>query len=167
MKATDTHNKIDYSGRTVDLLLLKTILNVPAVSQRVQVDVTDVAGEPMIVTGVEKLAQRFLLSFVNALGSTKFMENHGTDIVPDVAKGMIYNESTLQTAAATANLIARTQIIKGDDGLDTPDDETLVASDVIGLEFSREKSKIKISIKLTTAAGTSYVYIIPVGVGIH
>ena len=159
--------KIDYSGRTVDLLLLKTILNVPAIGQRVQVDVSNVSGEPMVVTGVEKLAQRFFISFLNALGSTKFMDDHGTDIVPNVAKGLVYSEAALEAAAAEANLVARNQVIQADSGLDTPDDETLVSSEVIGLEFSREKSRIKISIKLTTAAGSSYTYIIPVGVGVH
>lgn len=159
--------KVDYSGRTVDLLLLKTVLNVPAVGQRVQIDVSNVSGEPMIVTGVEKLAQRFLNVFVNAIGSAKFMDGYGTDIVPSVANGYVYSESTLEAAAAEANMLARHQIVLADQDLDTPDDETLVSSEVIGLEFSREQSKIKISIKLTTAAGSSYTYIIPVGVGVH
>ena len=121
----------------------------------------------MIVTGVEKMAQRFLNAFINVLGSTKFMVDFGTDIVDDVSKGRIYNQATLETAAAEANMLARKLITDSDAEYDTPDDETLVSSDVIDLEFSREKSRIKISIKLTTAAGTSYVYIIPVGVGIH
>ena len=159
--------KIDYSGRMVDLLVLKTILNVPAVSQRVQVDVSDVYGEPMIVTGVEKLAQRFLLTFVNAIGSTKFMDELGTNLVPNVAKGLVYNDSTLETVASEANLMASREIMLADKGLDTPDDEKLVSSEVIGTEYSRSESRVKISVKLTTAAGTSYVYIIPVGVGVH
>ena len=45
--------------------------------------------------------------------------------------------------------------------------QRLVASDVTDLEFSRERSMVKISVRLTTAAGDSYVYIIPVGVGVH
>ncbi len=161
------HQKVDYSGRTVDLLLLKTVLNVPASNHRVDVDVSNVSGKPMIVTGVEKLAQRFLLTFVNAIGSTKFMDSFGTEIVPKVATGWIYNQATLDAAASAANLAARTQVAFADQGLDTPDDETLVNSEVLYARFSREKASVMISIKLTTAAGASYVYIIPVGVGVH
>jgi len=159
--------KVDYSGRTVDLLLLKTILNVPAVNQRVGIDVTDVVDEPRIVAGIEKMVQRFALVFINALGSTKFVESHGTEIVPNVSKGLIYSRATLESAAAEANLLASRQIMLADEGETTPDDERLVASEVTDLEFSRLKSTVKISIKLTTAAGKSYVYIIPVGVGVH
>lgn len=159
--------KIDYSGRTVDLLLLKTILNVPVVNRRVGIDVSNVVDEPMIVTGVEKMVQRYAIAFINALGSTKFRPSHGTNIVPDVAKGLVYSMATLESAAAEANLLAERQLSAADYGEDTPDDELLESSEVIGLEFSREKSMVRISVRLTTAAGESYVYIIPVAAGVH
>ena len=162
-----SNSKIDYAGRTVDLLLLKTVLNVPVVNKRVGLDVSNVDGEPMIVAGVEKMVQRFALAFINAMGSAKFRPDYGTEIVPDVAKGLVYNMATLEVEAAMANLAARTQIMQGDEGEDTPDDERLVDSEVVDLEFSREKSMIKISIRLETAAGESYTYIIPVAVGAH
>ena len=157
-------NKIDYAGRTVDLLLLKTVLEVPVVNKRVWLDVSD---SPMIVAGVEKLVQRYAISFINALGSTKFRDSHGTNLVPDAGAGLIYDMATLEADAAEANLLAYNQVTQGDVGEDTPDDERLVSSEVIGLEYLRGESRIKISVKLTTAAGSSYIYIIPVGVGVH
>lgn len=158
---------MDYSGRTVDLLLLKTVLSVPVVNQRVSIDVSDVAGTPMIVSGVEKMVQRFALVFINALGSTKFRPGYGTSIVPNVAKGLVYNSASLEAEAAEANLMARTYVMQGDEEEETPDDERLVASEVVDIDFSREKSKAMISIRLETAAGSSYTYIIPVAVGVH
>lgn len=163
----NSRQKIDYSGRTVDLLLLKTVLAVPAVNKRVDLDVSNVVDEPMIVSGVEKMAQRYAIAFINAIGSTKFRQGHGTEIVPMVSAGMVYSMATLESSAAEANLMAGRQVMLADEGEETPDDERLVASDVIDLEFSREKSMVKISVRLTTAAGDSYVYIIPVGVGVH
>lgn len=159
--------KIDYAGRTVDLLLLKTILDVPVLEKRVGIDVSNVVGEPMIVTGIEKMVQRYAIAFLNAIGSTKFCPNHGTDIVDSVANGRVYNMATLESAAAEANLLAGRQLKMADAEEDTPDDEKLVSSDIEGLEFSRAKSKVRISVRLTTAAGKSYVYIIPVDVGVH
>lgn len=163
----NSRQKIDYAGRTVDLLLLKTVLSVPAVNKRVDMDVSNVVDEPMIVSGVEKMVQRYAIAFINAMGSTRFRQDHGTEIVPMVAAGMVYSMSTLESAAAEANLLAGRQIMLADEGEETPDDERLVASDVVDLEFSRERSMVRISVRLTTAAGDSYVYIIPVGVGVH
>lgn len=157
-------NKVDYAGRTVDLLMLKTVLAVPVTNKRVKIDV---AGDPMIVTGVEKMVQRYAVLFINAVGSTKFRQDHGSDLVPQVSAGLVYNMATLETAAAGANLVAFRNMSIADAEEDTPDDERLVESDIIDLEYSRESSKVMISVKLTTAAGKSYVYIIPVGVGVH
>ena len=162
-----SRSKVDYAGRTVDLLLLKTVLDVPVMNKRVGIDVSNVSGEPMIVTGVEKLVQRFAVSFINSMGSTKFRPNHGTNIVPQVSKGLVYDMSSLEVEAAEANLLAKTQTIEGDADEDTPDDEKLVDSEVTDLEFSRAEARIKISIRLTTAAGDSYTYIIPVPIGVH
>lgn len=169
---SDTHSKVDYAGRTVDLLLLKTILDVPVAGRRVGIDVSNVSGEPMIVSGVEKMVQRFALAFLTAAGSVKFADAQGTNIIPDVAHGRVYNMSSLQTAAAEANMLARTQIMAADseaenDGDETPDDERLVGSEVVDLRFSREKASAMVSIRLATAAGASYVYIIPVAIGVH
>ena len=159
--------KVDYAGRTVDLLLLKTVLDVPAINQRVQVDVSDGTDDPRIVTGIEKMVQRYALLFLNALGSTKFRPDHGTNIIPRAAKGLIYSRSTLESAAAEANLFASRQIRLADEGDDIPDDERLVSSEITDLVFVRTAAQVKISIRLTTAAGQSYVYIIPVNMGIR
>lgn len=160
-------SKVDYSGRTVDLLLLKTVLDVPVVMKRVSLDVSNVSGEPMIVSGVEKMVQRFAVAFINAAGSTMFRPDHGTEMIPKVAKGLVYDMSTLESVAAMANMDAKSEIMSADEGEDTPDDERLVDSEVVDLNFSREKSRVSVSIRLTTAAGTSYTYIIPVAIGVH
>lgn len=157
----------DYSGRTVDLLLLKTILEVPAYGQRMGLDVSNVSGEPMAVTGVEKMVQRYALCFINSIGSTKFMPDHGTEIVDDVKSGRVYSMATLETAAAMANMSALDQVRAADLEEDTPDDERLVDAVVTGLEFSRRSSKVRISVTLTSAAGYSYEYVIPVAVGVR
>lgn len=172
MSDSTANSKVDYAGRTVDLLLLKTILDVPVAMKRMDLDVSNVAGEPMIVSGVEKMVQRFAVAFLTAMGSAMFRPDHGTRIIPDVAQGRIYNMSTLEASAAEANMLARTQIKTSDAaadnaGEDTPDDERLVDSEVVDLKFYRASAKATVSIRLTTAAGSSYTYIIPVAIGVH
>lgn len=158
--------KVDYAGRTVDLLLLKTVTGVPA-SVRVGLDVSDGEGSPMIVAGVEKMVQRYAIAFLNAMGSTMFVPGHGTGIVPAVASGRVYSQATLESQAAEANLRASRQVRLADDGEDTPDDERLASATVEGVDFSRSRSSASISVRLTSAAGDSYTYIIPVGVGVR
>ena len=165
--SSTSKSKIDYAGRTVDLLLLKTVLDVPVVQKRMGVDVSNVVGEPMIVTGIEKHVQRFANAFITAMGSAKFRESHGTNIVPRVERGFVYNMPTLEAEASEANMLARLQTRQGDEGEETPDDERLVDSEVTNLELSRDKSTVRISVLLTTAAGESYTYIIPVAVGVR
>lgn len=164
-------NSTNYAGRTVDLLLLKTIDHAPAVNKRVTVDVSNVQDVPMIVSGIEKLAQRFINTFLNTIGSTKFQPDHGTELVSSVRAGKIYDAATLQAVAAEANSSTCAQIQEEDEAMSlagdtTPEDETLEDSEILDLQFSREESKVKISIRLTSAAGMSYVYIIPVAIGV-
>lgn len=162
------NSKIDYAGRTVDLLLLKTILEVPFARTRMEIDVSNVAGEPMIVSGIEKMVQRFANVFITAMGSAKFRETYGTNLVSRVKHGFVYNMATLEAEAAEANMLARTQIRQADEDEDeTPADERLASSEVVDLVFSKEKATVRISILLTTEAGSSYTYIIPVPVGVH
>lgn len=155
---------MDYAGRTVDLLLLKTVTEVPTVNHRVGLDVS---GTPMIVAGVEKLVQRYALSFINAMGSTMFRPSHGTSLIPDVSAGLVYDMATLEANAAEANLLASNQVKAGDEESESPDDERLDRADVTDLAYDRSRALIRITVKLTTMAGGTYVYIIPVGVGVH
>ena len=150
----------------MDLLLLKTVYGAPA-SVRVGLDVSDVEGEPMVVAGVEKMVQRYAVAFLNAIGSTMFVPGHGTGMVPAVASGRVYSHATLESQAAEANLTASRQVMAADDGEDTPDDERLASAEVEGVEFSRSRSSASVSVRLTSAAGDSYTYVIPVGVGVH
>lgn len=161
------NSKIDYANRTVDLLLLKTILDAPFSRRRMGIDVSNVSGEPMVVTGIEKMVQRFANAFITAMGSVKFRDTYGSNLVSRVEHGFVYNMPTLEAEASEANMLARLQIREGDEGEDTPDDELLVNSEVTNLEFSREKATVRISVLLTTAAGKTYTYIIPVAVGVH
>lgn len=164
MSSRTNRNTVDYAGRTVDLLLLKTVTEVPTVNHRVGLDVS---GTPMIVSGVEKLVQRYALSFINAMGSTMFRQSHGTELIPNVSAGLVYDMATLEANAAEANLLAANQVKAGDEESESPDDERLDRADVTDLEYDRSRALIRITVKLTTMAGGTYVYIIPVGVGVH
>lgn len=156
-------NSLDYADRKVDLLLLKAVLAAPAYKQRVDLDVETY---PMIVTGVEKLVQMYALVLITELGSCHFDESRGTRIVTEVSKGKVYDMPTLTAAASEANAIAKRQL-RAVAEKDTPADERLANSEVIHLEFDRSNATARISVRITTEAGTSFEYIIPVGIGVR
>ncbi len=154
--------KIDYSGRTVDILLLKTVLQ-PQSETIVKPDVSD---NPLMVTGIEKLVQRFAILFLTQLDTVKNCEQEGTEFMTSLGSGHIYDDSTLRSAAAAANKRVASQIKKEDSALDTRDDEALYDSVVKDLSLDRSNATVSVSIEITTVAGDKYTYITPIVVGV-
>lgn len=155
-------SKIDYNNRTVDLLLLKTVFS--PVSDKI-VD-PDVSSEPMMVTGIEKLVQRFTLLFLTQLGTVRNSEREGTEFMSNLGSGRIYDESTLRSAASAANNAAMSQIRSEDARLGTPDDEALERSVVIDAKLDRGSSTVSLTIGITTVSGDTYTYITPIKAGV-
>jgi hypothetical protein len=157
-------NSVNYAERTVDLLLLKTVLRAPVTNKRVDLDVEH---DPMIVTGVEKLLQRYVLIFLSELGTCHVDEGRGTRIMADVSNGRIYDEATLTTSAAEANMLTRDQIAADDSDSESPSDERLSNSEVTSVSLDKQTATARISVRITTEAGDSLDYIIPVGIGVR
>lgn len=153
----------DYSNRTVDLLLLQFIAH-PTLAQKVTPDVTNI---PRIVTGLEKLVQRYALLFLTKRGSVKNCEQEGTDIVHAVIAGKVYNDSILRTYANQANMWV-TNLIKSEDSSipDTPLDEQLKSTSVIETRLDKQQGKAFVSIKITSKANEEYIYVTPLAIGV-
>lgn len=152
---------INYSGRTVDLLLLQFI-QAPVADKIVTPDVTNI---PRMATGIEKMAQRFALVFLTQLGTVRHRETEGTKLLDAIGLGRVYDESTLRAEAESANRLTREQIRKEDITMDTPDDEALKSSSVIDLDLNRATATVFITISLTSEAGDTYTYITPISTG--
>lgn len=152
---------IDYSGRTVDLLLLKTVLQ----PENKQVN-PNVANQPMSVTGIEKLVQRYALLFLTELGSVMNSPNEGTEFLTSLSRGKIYDESSLSAAATLANKTVYRQIVSEDAALETRDDEALDDSSIQELKMDRATASVSVTVKITSVAGESFVYTAPIRMGV-
>lgn len=152
----------NYSGRTVDMLLLQFVPE-PAADLPVK---PDVSKYPRMTTGIEKLVQRFAQLFLTQVGSVMNMESEGTEFMNLLGTGHIYDESTLRAAAAAANKAVFSQIRTEDLGLSTPDDEMLVESTVKDISLDRARATVSVTFALTTASGDKYVYTVPVATGV-
>ena len=155
-------SKIDYAGRTIDLLLLKTVIR--PVSETI-VD-PDVAHVPMATTGIEKLVQRYALLFLTKLGTVKNSPEEGSEFMQSLGRGMIYDENTLKAEAAKANSLVSRQIRKEDASIETADDEALDSATVTDLRLDRATQSVIVQVTIVTRAGESYTYITPITIGV-
>lgn len=152
----------NYSGRTVDLLLLQFV-PMPVADKIVR---PDVSKSPRMVAGIEKLVQRFAQLFLTQMGSVRNRESEGTEFLGKLGSGQIYDDSTLRSAAAAANKAVFRQIRAEDASLETADDEALAESSIAELTMDRATATVSITFTLTTVAGDKYVYTVPVATGV-
>lgn len=152
----------NYSNRTVDLLLLQLVTR-PVADEVVRPDVSKL---PHVVTGIEKLAQRFTLLFLTQRGSVRNRSGEGSDFMTQLGAGNIYDMNTLTSEAYAANKTVATQIRTEDASLATPDDEALETSTIVDLDIDRSKATVYVTIQLESKAGEKYVYTTPVKTGV-
>ena len=152
----------DYSGRTVDMLLLQFVKE-PVDEVIVK---PDVSKSPMITTGVEKLVQRYAILFLTQLGTVKNCENEGTEFLTLLGSGKIYDINTLRSAAAAANATVLRQIKSEDKYLDTDDDEALEYSEITETSIDRSTATVFVTVKITSVAGETYTYTTPLMTGV-
>lgn len=168
-----TETTRDYAGRQLDIELLQHIES--PIDQRVypSVDHGDDGSGPRLCSGMEKVVHRYAKLLLTDLGSVKFNENEGGDLVSSVRKGEVSSKSWMSAlfTEASGNAI---EIMKADDadtGIygDVPPDERISSADLVSIDISPMSSlvrTVKIHVRITTDAGSSYEFLIPVASGL-
>jgi len=119
------------------------------------------ANTGLVVTGIVKLAQRFLLELLTVRGSMPFHLERGSALLQFVREGRIRNEVDAHTYFQYAvgqiepNLYA-------DELATDPPEELYTSVDVLGVTFSRDVLSYRI--KLNSAAGEFRVLSVPLSV---
>lgn len=152
-----------YAGRQVDLELLQSVTT-PKGEQRVYL--TSVGDKPKIVSGVQKLIQRYAVLLLTTLNDIRFDPKQGGILVSSLAAGRIQNTGYLYHIFGMANM--NTLRILSDDDSDTrfgvpPADERLTDAELIDTALDYTTGTISMTVALTTAAGTSFTFVVPVG----
>jgi hypothetical protein len=152
---------LDYRNRLVDIELLQSIAK-PTELQRVNLSV--VTQQPKLVTGIQKLVQRYTSILLTAIGTVKFDVAHGSELLPDIAAG-IGSKGQLEAVFGLANDDTITQMRLDDNNPDVygtlPDDERLISAKLLEADIDIETSTAYLKIQLNTAAGDSIVFIVP------
>ena len=149
----------NYKGRTVDLLVFQ--IDQPNATGPVTLSLSDT---PKICAGVQKVSQIYVSTFFTTLGSILADKTYGVDSVGQVGITNVVPEHTKQVFSLavfdTLSIMKSEQDNLAIAGVVLPYDEILTNAEIVDL--SAYKDTVNLKVKLTTAAGTSRVLILPV-----
>lgn len=170
----------NYAGRQVDIELLQHMEETLAF-QRVWPDVvgkpeadlktgrtaTNVA--PKIVSGIEKAVQRYAKLFLTHTGSVRLAPGAGNDLLQSVKTGQVSNAAYFGHLFAVANMTTLEAIAEDDNNSafgEIAGDERIVSADLEDMELEPSTGTASLQIRITTAVGEDYTFIVPVEMGI-
>lgn len=114
-----------------------------------------------IVTGVQKLAQRFLMELLTEKGSMTFLPLRGCDFMREARLG--YWKSVLDVMASfSASLIDIKQNLQAEESTDDPDDERFSDAEIVAVTLEGDSASL--TVRVTSLAGTDRTFIAPLSI---
>jgi len=152
----------DYVDRTVDMLAYQggavmggEVLLTPTLAS------ADNSGQ--ITTGIQKLAQRFLLELLTEKGSMVYQEQRGCSFMEDARLGLLHTALDV-LASFSASLVDIQTNLVAEETLDDPGDERFDSAEIINISFSGDSASIRVRVR--SAAGISRDVIAPLNITI-
>ena len=155
----------DYSGRQVDIEHLQTITqiaNITAVTKSLA------KTQPKMVTGTQKLLQRYVALLLTQLGDVYLAPDQGTQFLNQILRGGGRSRGYIAQTFAFANSDVADQL-RQEDNLEavfgpTQPDERLRQATLLDFSVDYVTATLSLTIHVETEAGTSFVYVVPVPV---
>lgn len=158
-----------YVGRQLDLEALQSLQS-PSTSF-VEVVPSVSFDDPKIVSGMQKLAQRYAILFTTIRGSDMEDINFGTDLYSVFETGNVSGTSALYLRAEAANRMVKSRIIAEDSDEATfgaqPDDEKLSDCWVDRVDVDTTTRRISVFVSIRSVAGSGVTFIVPTKSGIY
>jgi hypothetical protein len=152
---------VDYVNRTVDMLMLTgTRLSGEA---QVQMELALPGEGGQITTGIQKLAQRFLLELLTEKGSLLYWPSRGTDFFKEARLGYFHTPLDV-LASISAALVDIEQNLQLEESETDPADERYASAEVLAVTLNAGNASV--TIRVTSRAGTSRVVIQPLSVAL-
>lgn len=154
---------IDYTGRTVDLLIFQ---GVAAEGDR-PID-TGFGTAGYVCTGIQKVAQTWLALFLTDAGTVLNKPTRGSSFMTAVRRGAIQvDEDVPAEFGLAAEQVRRTMELDASEAADLPDDERLDTATLLDYQLFKELSYLRLKIRIRSIAGDSRVVYLPVPVPIR
>jgi len=146
----------NYSDRDVDLLIFQGVKTTG--ESKVALELGS-----QVCSGIQKVAQTFAILFLTDKGSNPWDANRGTDFMNNLRAGYIQDENSLQ-AQFGFSVVNILDYIETRVNPDTPDDEVLVDAELVAWDL--RPPHLSITVRISTLAGESRVFVIPTSVTI-
>jgi hypothetical protein len=153
----------DYTGRKVDLEFLQTEAT-PAASKALTMTMIN-DGLHRRVTGIQKLVQRYFLTFMTPKGSVPQVPTFGSTFMTAVNNGLLQSRTNVVQYFGLANLDTGLQLLAEDNSpanAGFPADEKYATSYLLNYSIDTSASKLYLSVLITSQAGTNYTFVVPV-----
>jgi hypothetical protein len=120
-------------------------------------------GTSKVTTGIQKLAQQWLVEMMTVRGSVPYQPERGTFLILRARQGRLRTTLAVEQAFAVARMQAR-QNLMADETDQTPDDERYGRVDL--LSVSLEQARASIRARLRSRAGEDRELILPLAASI-
>lgn len=149
-----------YIGRKIDLLAFRNAI--PGKMSLISQSLADETTPGEICAGIQKLAQRFLLTFLTDLGSIRYRPDSGTDFMRSLRQGRIRTEADMRAVFALAELQARAQL-QSEESTSDPADERYKKTTLTAMTIT--SGTIKLHVK-TESRAESANFILPLPIAV-
>ena len=149
----------DYAGRTIDVSAFTG--QRPAGDTRLVAALADEGQGGLAVTGVVKLAQRWLMEFMTIRGSIPALPERGCDFYGQLARGELRTDLDASQAFYLSADQAKTNLVR-EETVEDPDDESY--ADVTLLGATVVAGNLTLRVKIDSRAGSSRTAILPLAI---
>jgi len=157
MSARLTATAQDYIGRTVDYLAFD---NAKATGDALLDQALIQDGQSgALITGIEKLVQRFLLELLTEQGSLEYQPDRGTFFMTSLRHGIVQTSADLFSEFSAAELDVKERLKLEEDFENDPEDERY--AEAVLLSASLFGDTATLSIQVSSIAGESRTVIYP------
>ena len=146
----------DYVGRTVDVLAYTG--GTAAGERRLSMALATAGDSGQICTGIQKLAQRFLIELLTEQGTMIYLPLRGCGFMREARLGMWRSPLDVMSAFSAALLDIKENLQLEEASTD-PDDERFFDAELVAVTL--DGSEASVTIRITSLAGTSRKFIAP------
>lgn len=153
----------DYTNRKIDLEIFQTE-NPPALLKELKFSMTD-GNVSRKLTGMQKLAQRYMITFFTAKGSVAFRPDYGSSFMPAINAGLLQSRTAVVQYFSFANIEVGQQLQLQDqlpEGVDMPADEKFARAYLMDYAVNTSEARLYLKVKLESMAGAAYTFVLPV-----
>lgn len=164
---------VDYVNRKYDYLALQNTTATPVGhrDKKLGLELFNASTSGSLTTGIQKLAQRWLLEFMTERGSMPGFPKRGTNFMRAGRTGQFRVPISVRAQFSAANLIVRRNL-RNEETDDMPDDERFGDAELLnvailpGFDVSQASGTtaafLSLGVKITSRAGESREIILPI-----